>query len=66
LFEKEFYYFWRLMIDKNHQGKGYGKQAVAKILEEVKTEPYKGGRLCLCFLRPGEHWVKKHICFPGF
>lgn len=34
------YYIWRLMIDKNHQGKGYGKQAVEKIIAEIKTMPH--------------------------
>jgi diamine N-acetyltransferase len=36
---KNTYYLWRLMIDKNHQGKGYGKQAMKKIIEEIKTFP---------------------------
>ena len=34
------YYIWRILIDKNHQGKGFGKQAIAKIIEEIKTMPY--------------------------
>ena len=34
------YQIWRLMIDKNHQGKGYGKLAVEKVIEEIKTLPY--------------------------
>jgi len=34
------YYIWRILIDKNHQGKGYGKQAIAKIIEEIKTMPH--------------------------
>ena len=31
---------WRIMVDKNYQGKGYAKQAAAKILDEIKTKPY--------------------------
>jgi len=34
------YYIWRVLIDKNRQGKGYGKQAIEKIIEEIKTMPY--------------------------
>ena len=34
------YYIWRILIDKNYQGKGYGKQAIAKIIEEIKTMPH--------------------------
>ncbi|MCL2621342.1 MAG: GNAT family N-acetyltransferase, partial [Defluviitaleaceae bacterium] len=36
---KPFYFFWRFMVDKNHQGKGYGRVALEKIVEEVKTKP---------------------------
>ncbi len=31
------YFVWRFMIDKNHQGKGYGRQAMARIIEHVRT-----------------------------
>ena len=34
------YFMQRLMIDKNHQGKGYGKEAVKKMIAEIKTKPY--------------------------
>ena len=39
VFGEDCYYFWRLMIDKNHQRKGYAKQVVKKILDEVRTKP---------------------------
>jgi diamine N-acetyltransferase len=29
-------YLWRYMIDKNHQGKGYGKDALLIVIEFVK------------------------------
>jgi len=34
------YWVCRLMIDKGHQGKGYGKKAMAKALELIRTSPY--------------------------
>ena len=34
------YYIWRILIDKNQQRKGYAKQAIAKVIEEIKTMPY--------------------------
>jgi len=34
------YYIWRILFDKSQQGKGYGKQTIAKIIEEIKTMPY--------------------------
>ncbi len=35
--EKE-YWVWRFMIDKNHQGKGYGKAAIALVKKVLKEE----------------------------
>lgn len=32
------YYIWRLLIDKEHQGKGYGKAAVALVVAEVRAK----------------------------
>ncbi|WP_277631085.1 GNAT family N-acetyltransferase [Atopococcus tabaci] len=29
---------WRMMIDRHHQGKGYGRQTVEKVIEWVKKE----------------------------
>lgn len=34
------YWVWRFMIDKNHQGKGYGKEAMAKALDLIRTFPH--------------------------
>jgi len=36
---KKEYWIWRFMIDKEHQLKGYGKAAVLKAIEFVKTIP---------------------------
>lgn len=33
------YYLWRFMIDKNHQGKGYGKLALDKIVAFLAQFP---------------------------
>jgi diamine N-acetyltransferase len=33
------YFLWRLMIDKDHQGKGYGEAALKMILEYVRNRP---------------------------
>lgn len=34
------YWVWRLMIDKKYQGKGYGKEAMVKALELIRTFRY--------------------------
>ena len=36
---KHFYSLWRLMIDAEHQGKGYGPRAVELVIEHVKSNP---------------------------
>lgn len=36
--EKKEYGVWRFMIDKNHQGKGYGREAMNLIKEIVKEK----------------------------
>ncbi|MCC5893988.1 MAG: GNAT family N-acetyltransferase [Alkalibacterium sp.] len=30
---------WRMMIDKDHQGKGYGRQTVQKVIELAEKDP---------------------------
>lgn len=38
--DEEVYYLPRLMIDKMYQGKGYGKEAMKKIIDIMRTFPY--------------------------
>ena len=40
------YNLWRLMIDKNYQKKGYGKEAVRLALEFIKTFPCGKADFC--------------------
>ena len=40
------YNIWRLMIDKNFQGKGFGKKAINLALEFVKTFPCGTAKYC--------------------
>ena len=49
---KHFYSLWRLMIDAEHQGKGYGRRAVELVVERVKSNP-DSTELLVSFL-PGE------------
>ena len=42
------YNLWRLLIDKNYQNKGYGKEAVRLALEFIKTFPC--GKADFCWL----------------
>ena len=40
------YNLWRLMIDKNYQGKGLGKEAVRLALDFINTSPCGTGEYC--------------------
>ncbi len=37
--EKPEYDIWRFMVDKNHQGQGYGRQAMLQVIEHVRGLP---------------------------
>ncbi|MBW3623253.1 MAG: GNAT family N-acetyltransferase [Armatimonadetes bacterium] len=37
--EEPYYSIWRMMIAADHQGKGYGRKAVAQIIEYVRGRP---------------------------
>lgn len=39
-FDESAYWVWRLMVDKQYQGKGYGKEAMLVALELIKTFPH--------------------------
>lgn len=32
------HWIWRLMIDEGHQGKGYGKEAMKQVMENIKKD----------------------------
>ena len=40
------YSIWRLMIDKNHQHKGYGRKAIALALDFIRTLPCGPAEYC--------------------
>ena len=49
------YFLWRLMIDQEEQGKGYGKKTVELALEFVKTFPHGKADFCwLCYDKNNE------------
>lgn len=34
------YDIWHMMIDKEEQGKGYGRQAMERVIEYIRTKPF--------------------------
>ena len=41
------YNLWHLMIDKNHQKRGYGKQALQACLDYIRRKPFGSGNTVL-------------------
>ena len=46
------YNIWRLMIDKRHQGKGYGRQAMTLALDFIRTWPCGKAEKCWLSYEP--------------
>lgn len=46
------YCLWRFMIDKNHQGRGYGKAAMAAALERIRSLPCGPAEYCFLSYEP--------------
>lgn len=62
--DKPEYYLWRFMIDKHHQGKGYGKEAMDLIIKHVKEKPNATELLLSC--DPGEEGPENFYRKLGF
>ena len=54
------YNLWRLMIDKNFQNKGYGREAVRLALQFIKTFPCKEAEYCWLSYEP-DNDVARHL-----
>ena len=63
---KNNYSLWRLMIDKNHQGKGYGKKAVELALDYIRTFPCGKAEACYLSYKPENSRAKKLYASFGF
>lgn len=64
--DKNIYWVCRLMIDKRYQGKGYGKEAVAKALELVRTFPYGKASIVLLSYEPDNVVARSLYASFGF
>ena len=60
------YDIWRLMIDKNYQGKGYGKEAVRLALEYIRTFPCGKAECCWLSYDPENNTAKHLYSLFGF
>ncbi|MBE5913138.1 MAG: GNAT family N-acetyltransferase [Pseudobutyrivibrio ruminis] len=60
------YNLWRLMIDKEHQHKGYGKQAVKLGLDFIKKYPCGPAEYCWLSYEPENQVAKDLYASFGF
>ena len=63
---KHNYLFWRLMIDENFQGKGYGKAAIKLALDYIKTWPSGKEEFCVITYETENEVAKKLYASFGF
>jgi diamine N-acetyltransferase len=60
------YSLWRLMIDKRHQGRGYGRAAMRLALDFIKTLPCGPARCCWLSYEPANTVAKSLYQSFGF
>jgi diamine N-acetyltransferase len=58
------YFLWRLMVDARRQGKGFGRRAIALLVEYVRTRP--AARELLVSYHPGPHSPREFYLKQGF
>ena len=60
------YILWRFMIDKNYQGKGYGKAALVASLDYLRTIPCGPAEYCWLSYEPDNVAAKSLYTSMGF
>lgn len=63
---EDMYAVWRFMIDQHHQGKGYGKAAMAKVMEYIRTFPCGDASAVYLSYEPENHVARKLYASFGF
>ncbi len=65
-FEYGNYLFWRFMIDKEHQGRGYGRKAMQLALDYIRTFPAGPAEYCWLSYEPKNEAAKELYRSFGF
>jgi len=60
------YYVWRLFVDKNHQGRGIGKKALAHVMNIIKTKPHGPATHCYSSYDPENKASQATFAAYGF
>lgn len=63
---KDSYNIWRLMIDRQYQGRGYGKAAMNLILDFIASEPCGPAGICWLSYEPENTGAKALYSSFGF
>ncbi|MCL1995737.1 MAG: GNAT family N-acetyltransferase [Defluviitaleaceae bacterium] len=63
---EHYYYFWRLLIDKHHQGRGIGREVVRQVMAEIKTQPCGAANFCYVSYEPSNIGSKTTFASYGF
>lgn len=64
--ESNAYEVWRFMIDETYQDKGYGKEALIKAIDHMKTEPCGSAKACFLSYVPGNEKAEALYLKVGF
>jgi len=60
------YEIWRIFVDIEHQGKGYGKEILRLAMEKVKTKYFGDANWCFATYDPDNTTSKKMFAAYGF
>ena len=60
------YYVWRLFVDKNHQGRGIGREIVRQVMAEIKAKPCGAASYCYVSYEPTNVASKTTFASYGF
>jgi len=64
--DEHIYYVWRLLIDKNHQGRGIGREVVKQVMAEIKMKPHGEANYCYVSYEPTNIASKTTFASYGF
>ena len=64
--EPKEYFVWRLMVDKEHQKKGFGKKTLLKALEYIRTKPFGDSKTIAITYEPENTFAEKLYLSVGF
>ena len=64
--DEPFYYIWRLFVDKEYQGKGFGREILNLAMEKVKAKYLGNANLCYSSYDPDNNASRRTFAAYGF